>query len=38
MPPFQLEAPFKPCGDQDQAIDKLVAGIQPAGNTKRCSA
>src|SRR6185503_195150 len=27
MPPFQLEAPFKPCGDQDQAIDKLVAGI-----------
>jgi excinuclease ABC subunit B len=28
MPPFQLEAPFKPCGDQDQAIDQLVAGIQ----------
>ncbi|MEK6761292.1 MAG: excinuclease ABC subunit UvrB [Nitrospirota bacterium] len=27
MPPFQLEAPFKPCGDQRQAIDKLVAGI-----------
>ena len=27
MPPFQLEAPFKPCGDQVQAIDKLVAGI-----------
>ena len=27
MPQFQLEAPFKPCGDQDQAIDKLVAGI-----------
>jgi excinuclease ABC subunit B len=27
MPPFQLEAPFKPCGDQCQAIDKLVAGI-----------
>ena len=27
MPPFQLEAPFKPCGDQAQAIDKLVAGI-----------
>jgi excinuclease ABC subunit B len=27
MPPFQLEAPFKPCGDQGQAIDKLVAGI-----------
>ncbi|HEV8327294.1 MAG TPA: excinuclease ABC subunit UvrB [Nitrospiraceae bacterium] len=27
MPPFQLEAPFKPCGDQSQAIDKLVAGI-----------
>jgi len=27
MPQFQLEAPFKPCGDQDQAIDKLVAGV-----------
>jgi excinuclease ABC subunit B len=27
MPPFQLEAPFKPCGDQGQAIEKLVAGI-----------
>ncbi len=27
MPPFQLEAPFKPCGDQGQAIDKLVEGI-----------
>ena len=27
MPPFQLEALFKPCGDQGQAIDKLVAGI-----------
>ena len=27
MPPFQLEAPFKPCGDQGPAIDKLVAGI-----------
>jgi excinuclease ABC subunit B len=27
MPPFFLEAPFKPCGDQQQAIDKLTAGI-----------
>jgi len=27
MPQFKLEAPFKPCGDQGQAIDKLVAGI-----------
>ncbi len=27
MPLFQLESPFKPCGDQGQAIDKLVAGI-----------
>jgi len=27
MPSFQLAAPFKPCGDQDQAIDKLVAGV-----------
>ncbi len=28
MPPFKLEAPFKPCGDQGQAIDKLEAGIR----------
>ena len=28
MSPFQLEAPFKPCGDQDQAIDQHVAGIR----------
>ncbi|HEV2172964.1 MAG TPA: excinuclease ABC subunit UvrB [Nitrospira sp.] len=28
MAQFQLEAPFKPCGDQDQAIDELVAGIE----------
>ena len=28
MPSFQLAAPFKPCGDQDQAIDKLVAGVK----------
>jgi excinuclease ABC subunit B len=28
MPPFELEAPFKPCGDQGPAIDALVAGIQ----------
>jgi excinuclease ABC subunit B len=27
MPLFQLDAPFKPCGDQGQAIDKLAAGI-----------
>ncbi len=27
MPLFQLEAPFNPCGDQGQAIDKLVSGI-----------
>ena len=27
MPPFKLEAPFKPCGDQAQAIEKLTAGI-----------
>jgi excinuclease ABC subunit B len=27
MPPFKLEAPFKPCGDQEQAIDKLAAGV-----------
>ncbi len=28
MPPFKLEAPFKPCGDQAQAIDKLTAGVK----------
>jgi excinuclease ABC subunit B len=27
MPLFQLEAPFKPCGDQGPAIDALVAGL-----------
>ncbi len=28
MPPFKLEAPFKPCGDQGQAIAKLAAGVK----------
>jgi excinuclease ABC subunit B len=28
MPAFTLEAPFKPCGDQAQAIQKLTAGVQ----------
>ncbi len=27
MPQFKLEAPFKPCGDQGSAIDKIAAGI-----------
>ncbi len=27
MPPFKLDAPFKPCGDQGQAIEKLSAGV-----------
>lgn len=27
MPSFKLEAPFKPCGDQGQAIEKLAAGV-----------
>src|SRR5512132_2835663 len=27
MPPFKLEAPFIPCGDQGQAIQKLTSGI-----------
>lgn len=27
MPPFKLEAPFIPCGDQGQAITKLTSGI-----------
>ena len=28
MPPFKLEAPFKACGDQPQAIARLTAGVQ----------
>jgi excinuclease ABC subunit B len=28
MTQFQLEASFKPCGDQGQAIDRLAAGIK----------
>ncbi len=28
MPPFKLEAPFKPCGDQGSAIEQLVAGLR----------
>ncbi len=28
MLPFTLEAPFKPCGDQGQAIEKLAAGVK----------
>jgi len=28
VPPFKLEAPFKPCGDQPQAIARLTAGVQ----------
>jgi len=27
MPEFQLHAPFKPTGDQPEAIDSLVAGL-----------
>ena len=27
MPPFTLEAPFKPCGHQPEAIAKLAAGV-----------
>ena len=28
MPPFKLEAPFKPCGHQPEAIAKLAAGVE----------
>ncbi len=28
MPPFQLEAPYKPTGDQGPAIDALEAGLE----------
>ena len=27
MPPFKLEAPFKPCGDQPAAIETLSTGV-----------
>ena len=27
MPKFKLETPFKPCGDQPEAIRKLTEGI-----------
>jgi excinuclease ABC subunit B len=30
--PFEIEAPFRPCGDQGQAIEKLAAGVA-AGKT-----
>ncbi|MBI4234544.1 MAG: DEAD/DEAH box helicase family protein, partial [Chloroflexi bacterium] len=28
MPPFRIVSDFRPTGDQPQAIDKLVAGLQ----------
>ncbi|MHA2229657.1 MAG: hypothetical protein ACXABL_10630, partial [Candidatus Thorarchaeota archaeon] len=28
MPDFRLEAPFKPTGDQPQAIKKLIEGLE----------
>jgi excinuclease ABC subunit B len=28
VPPFKLEAPFKPCGHQPEAIAKLAAGVE----------
>jgi Helicase subunit of the DNA excision repair complex len=28
MPDFRLEAPFQPTGDQPQAIEKLVDGLE----------
>ena len=28
MPPFKLDAPFKPCGHQPEAIAKLTAGVE----------
>lgn len=28
VPPFKLEAPFRPCGHQPQAIAKLAEGVQ----------
>ncbi len=28
MPPFEIVAPYQPCGDQPQAIERLVAALQ----------
>ncbi len=32
--PYKLEAPYKPSGDQQQAIDKLVAGVEAGQRTQ----
>lgn len=34
MEKFELVTPFKPCGDQQQAIDKLVAGVEDGLRTQ----
>lgn len=36
MEHFELVSPYKPTGDQPQAIDKLVAGCAQAIPARRC--
>ena len=31
MPPFKIVADFRPTGDQHQAVDSLVAGLERIG-------
>lgn len=35
---FKLHAPYKPTGDQPQAIEALSEGVKKAIKNKRCSA
>ena len=36
MPEFKLQAPYKPTGDQPQAIAELVKGFKEAINFRYC--
>ena len=36
--PFKLEADYEPAGDQPQAIEKLVEGLNEGLAHRRCSA
>jgi len=34
--PYKLHQPFEPAGDQPEAIEKLLEGINDALSIKRC--
>ena len=36
MNEFKLKAPYKPTGDQPQAIEKLVEGFKKATSSRLC--